>query len=110
MMNGYLPTTVSCRDLVRPARILACLWIAVVCLSSAGAQEQRTMTRQALRDKIRGGWAGQMIGVAYGAPTEFRSKARILEGELAWKAGMLENTIHQDDLYVEMTFSKVMDE
>ena len=23
-----------------------------------------------LRDKIEGGWAGQMIGVSYGAPTE----------------------------------------
>ena len=26
----------------------------------------RTLTRQALEDKIRGGWAGQMIGVSFG--------------------------------------------
>jgi hypothetical protein len=74
------------------------------------ADEQRTISREILRDKIRGGWAGQMIGVAYGAPTEFKSNGRIIEGELAWKPGMLENTIHQDDLYVEMTFSQVMDD
>lgn len=71
--------------------------------------ESHSLSREALRDKIRGGWAGQMIGVAYGAPTEFRSNAKILEGELHWKPGMLENTIHQDDLYVEMTFAAVMD-
>lgn len=71
--------------------------------------ETARLTRAALEDKIRGGWAGQMIGVSYGAPTEFRSNAKINEAELKWSPGMIENTIHQDDLYVEMTFSKVMD-
>lgn len=70
----------------------------------------RTLSRAVLLDKIRGGWAGQMIGVAYGAPTEFKSNGRILEGELRWEAGMLENTLQQDDLYVEMTFARVMDD
>lgn len=78
--------------------------------SPARAAGQQRISREALRDKIQGGWAGQMIGVAYGAPTEFKSKGKIGEWDLAWKAGMLENTIHQDDLYVEMTFAKVMDD
>jgi hypothetical protein len=72
--------------------------------------QNRTLSRAELLDKIRGGWAGQMIGVAYGAPTEFKSNAKIGEWNLEWKPGMLENTIHQDDLYVEMTFAKVMDD
>ena len=50
-----------------------------------------------------------MIGVAYGAPTEFRSNGKINESELQWTPDMIENTIHQDDLYVEMTFAEVMD-
>jgi hypothetical protein len=74
------------------------------------AATSRQLSRAELRDKIRGGWAGQMIGVAYGAPTEFKSNAKIGDWELVWKDGMLENTIHQDDLYVEMTFAKVMDD
>jgi hypothetical protein len=78
--------------------------------ATAHAAETRTLARAALLDKIRGGWAGQMIGVAYGAPTEFRSNGKINDDALAWKDGMLENTIHQDDLYVEMTFAKVMDD
>ena len=42
----------------------------------------RTLSRDVLRDKIRGAWAGQMIGVAYGAPTEFKSLGKINEGDI----------------------------
>jgi hypothetical protein len=60
-----------------------------------------------LRDKIRGAWAAQMIGVSYGAPTEFKTVGKIIEGEI--KGDPLSNAIDQDDLYVEMTFARVMD-
>jgi hypothetical protein len=74
------------------------------------APATRTLSRAALVDKVRGGWAGQMIGVSFGAPTEFRSNGAILEGNLpAWTPGRIENAIDQDDLYVEMTFAAVMD-
>ena len=39
------------------------------------------MSRSTLLDKIRGGWAGQMIGVSYGAPTEFRYLGEIIAGD-----------------------------
>ncbi len=64
-----------------------------------------------LRDKIEGGWAGQMIGVSFGAPTEFRYKAQIFEGEFPkWAPERVSNSLNQDDLYVDMTFAKVLDE
>jgi hypothetical protein len=70
----------------------------------------RTLPRSVFEDKVRGGWAGQMIGVSFGAPTEFRSNAKILEGPLpTWRPNRVENAIDQDDLYVEMTFAAVMD-
>jgi hypothetical protein len=79
----------------------------------AGESAPRRLTRQALEDKIRGGWAGQMIGVSFGAPTEFRSNGRIIEGNLEnfmdWTPERIHNSINQDDLYVEMTFAEVMD-
>lgn len=71
------------------------------------APAPRQLSREALLDKIRGAWAGQMIGVSYGAPTEFRSNGKILEGEI--KPEPITNAIDQDDLYVEMTFARVMD-
>jgi ADP-ribosylglycohydrolase len=69
----------------------------------------RRLSRGVLDDKIRGGWAGQMIGVSFGAPTEFRFKGRIIEAPIAWQPGNVSNAIEQDDLYVEMTFAEVMD-
>ena len=88
-------------------------WGCALALTGAGAgaaeAPARRMSRAVLEDKIRGGWAGQMIGVAFGAPTEFKSNGKILEGELKWTPEMIANTIHQDDLYVEMTFAEVMD-
>jgi hypothetical protein len=71
--------------------------------------EPNRLSRELLEDKIRGGWAGQMIGVSYGAHTEFKACGKIYEGELPWKPEMIHNAVHQDDLYVEMTFAKVMD-
>ena len=69
----------------------------------------RRLSRAALEDKIRGGWAGQMIGVSFGAPTEFLFKGRTIDGPIAWKTENVANAIDQDDLYVEMTFAEVMD-
>jgi hypothetical protein len=51
-----------------------------------------------------------MIGVAFGAPTEFVSQGRIIEGALPeWRPEKVSNAIDQDDLYVEMTFAEVLD-
>ena len=69
----------------------------------------RRLTRAALEDKIRGGWAGQMIGVSFGAPTEFQSNGKLIEGALPWTPDRVSEALHQDDLYVDMTFAAVMD-
>ena len=52
-----------------------------VALGSCGTApelEYRQISLPDLRDKIAGGWAGQMIGVSYGAPTEFRHRETII--------------------------------
>jgi hypothetical protein len=50
-----------------------------------------------------------MIGVTYGAPTEFRWLQKIVDKPRDWKPEELKGALDQDDLYVEMTFSGVMD-
>jgi len=87
---------------------LLCLFAIVAPASGVGA-EARRLSRTDFEDKVRGGWAGQMIGVSYGAPTEFNCCGKIGESELRWSPEHVENAIHQDDLYVEMTFARVMD-
>ena len=97
---------------MRLVSFLPALFSAVLlALPSAAQGPYRSISLADLRDKIEGGWAGQMIGVSFGAPTEFRSNAKILEGDLpAWTPDRLSNSIHQDDLYVDMTFAKVLDD
>jgi len=90
------------------ARVLLCAWLACILVPTAPA-ETYTIGRAALEDKVLGGWVGQMIGVAYGEPTEFRFCQEIVEGEIAWQPEMVVRSFDQDDLYVEMTFAAVLD-
>ncbi len=92
----------------QPVAVLV-LGLSLLASMRAGAEEPRRMRRAVLEDKVRGGWAGQIIGVTYGAPTEFHSKGRIIEGEIAWDPARVRDALGQDDLYVEMTFAEVMD-
>lgn len=78
----------------------------------AFAQKTVSIPLSELKDKIAGGWAGQMIGVSYGAPTEFRYKEQIIPQDKlpVWKPEKVDNSLNQDDLYVDMTFAKVLDD
>jgi hypothetical protein len=62
-----------------------------------------------LRDKIAGGWAGKMIGVTYGAPTEFRALGKTFEDSVKWKPADIIGSMWQDDIYVQLTFLMTMD-
>ncbi|HVR72633.1 MAG TPA: ADP-ribosylglycohydrolase family protein [Vicinamibacteria bacterium] len=90
--------------------MLAAALAAAAVVAPAPDPAARRLSRAVLEDKIRGGWAGQMIGVSYGAPTEFRFNGRTIEGPIPWQPDNVANAIGQDDLYVEMTFAQVMDE
>ena len=80
-------------------------------VTGVAAAQTRQISVPVLRDKIAGGWAGQMIGVSFGAPTEFRFLEKINEGPLPeWTLNSVRNSLNQDDLYVDMTFAKVLDD
>ncbi len=78
----------------------------------ASDPSERRIQVSELEDKIRGGWAGQMIGVTYGAPTEFQYLERLVpRDELpAWTADRVRGALDQDDLYVDITLAEVLDE
>ena len=69
----------------------------------------RTLAPEVLKDKIAGGWAGKMIGVTYGAPTEFRAQGKIYDDSIKWVPSDIMGSIWQDDLYVQLTFLMTMD-
>jgi len=69
----------------------------------------RTISPELLRDKIAGGWAGKMLGVTYGAPTEFHALGRTFEDSIRWAPKDAIGSLTQDDLYVQLTFLMTMD-
>jgi hypothetical protein len=73
---------------------------------SSTVAETITLPEADIVDRIEGGWAGQMIGVDWAAPTEFLAMGRILsESEVpVWTPVMINNGFNQDDIYVEIPF------
>jgi len=69
----------------------------------------KTIDADVLKDKIAGGWAGKMIGVTYGAPTEFRAQGEIYTDSIKWKPSDVKGSMWQDDIYVQLTFMMTMD-
>lgn len=69
----------------------------------------RSIKPEILKDKIAGGWAGKMVGVTYGAPTEFRAQGRTYDDSIKWKPSDIKGSMWQDDIYVQLTFLMSMD-
>jgi hypothetical protein len=75
-----------------------------------------SLTTEQLKDKIKGGWAGQTIGVVYGAPVEFKYQGSIIDEYqvIPWdehyvkywwdkKPGLF------DDIYTDLNFVNVFE-
>jgi hypothetical protein len=75
-----------------------------------------SMEKSVLEDKIKGGWAGQVIGCTYGGPTEFRWNGTMIgdhvpipwdENQMPW---WYENAPGlYDDVYMDLTFVDVFE-
>jgi hypothetical protein len=74
------------------------------------AGEFRRLPVDTYIDKMKAGWIGQMAGVGWGGPTEFRWCGEIIpEDEMPeWKPELI-NQFEQDDIYVEMTFLRTLE-
>ncbi|HBO74159.1 MAG TPA: hypothetical protein DD653_05660, partial [Marinilabiliales bacterium] len=70
----------------------------------------------ALKDKIKGGWAGQTIGCTFGGPTEFKFKGTLIQDyqPLVWYDDYIKETFEldpglYDDVYMDLTFVEVLE-
>jgi len=105
-------------------RSLALLGLAALALGAAacrqsadraGAGPKTALTRTELLNKIKGGWAGQVIGCTFGGPTEFRYPgAMILDYQtIPWDETIIARRFERspglyDDVYMDLTFVEVM--
>jgi hypothetical protein len=87
------------------------LLILVIALPAIAADtEYRRLPVAEYEAKMKAGWIGQMVGVGWGAPTEFKWRSAIIPKDEVpeWKPRMV-NQFGQDDLYVEMTFLRTLE-
>ena len=82
---------------------------------SAGTVAVR-ITKAVLRDKIKGGWAGQTIGCTFGGPTEFRFKGTFIQDyqPISWSDDAVLSAFKNspglyDDVYMDLTFVDVFE-
>jgi len=96
--------------MIKKAQITIALITLLMVGQSAEAGEVPSGWKQlsvpAYRDKLKGGFVGQMAGVTFGAPTEFRADGFTIPENLLpeWRPGMIQGALIQDDIYVELTF------
>jgi ADP-ribosylglycohydrolase len=77
---------------------------------------QTTITTEVLKDKIKGGWAGQVIGCTFGGPTEFQYRGTLIQDyqPIPWGNDRCkwyyENSPGlYDDVYMDLTFVDVIE-
>jgi ADP-ribosylglycohydrolase len=87
-----------------------------IILCSSAQKAMIAISKETLKDKIMGGWAGQTIGVTFGGPYEFRFQGTFIGDyqPLLWYDGylkktMLDNPGLYDDLYMDLSFVDVIE-
>ncbi|MCD6660108.1 MAG: ADP-ribosylglycohydrolase family protein [Lentimicrobium sp.] len=84
--------------------------------SKEQSRETYSLNKEALYDKIRGGWAGQTIGCTFGGPTEFKFKGTMIQDyqEMVWYDDYIAEIFKldpglYDDVYLDFTFVEVIE-
>jgi hypothetical protein len=82
----------------------------------SGFADEVRISKVTLRDKIKGGWAGQVIGCTFGGPTEFRYKSTFIPDyqPIEWSKNLLRFYYEKapglyDDIYMDLTFVEVFE-
>jgi hypothetical protein len=75
-----------------------------------------SIDKEILLDKIKGGWAGQVIGCTYGGPTEFRYQSKIIPADtiIPWDETRMKWYFDNapglyDDVYMDLTFVDIFE-
>ena len=84
--------------------------------SKGSIPAQFTIGKADLMDKIKGGWAGQVIGCTYGGPTEFMYNGTIIHDyvPINWNDTIIRWWYENagwlyDDVYMDLTFVEVFE-
>lgn len=94
-------------------RLLFIVIASLLAISSFGrvSGKYRKLSVETYRDKLKAGWLGQMAGVAWAASTEFKWIDKMMPAEKMphWDPALINDAYNQDDIYVEMTFLRTLE-
>lgn len=92
------------------------LGILILSVSISTSGKENILTKTQLQSKIKGGWAGQTIGVVYGAPVEFKYQGSIIPDyqNIPWRDGYVKYWWDKkpglfDDIYTDLNFVEVFE-
>lgn len=88
--------------------IIAGALLSLASCSQTGG-ETVEITRDVMTDKVKGAWAGKMIGVMYGRPMEFAVTDRMYTDSVDWKPENVAGALGEDDIYGQMCFMSTME-
>jgi hypothetical protein len=101
---------------MKPFLVIASIFASSVCCFAQSGTKTISLTKSELKNKIKGGWAGQTIGVTFGGPYEFRFNGTFIQEyqPLEWYDGYLKKTMLNipglyDDVYMDLTFVDVFE-
>ncbi|SMG09686.1 ADP-ribosylglycohydrolase family protein [Sphingobacterium psychroaquaticum] len=96
--------------------LLQCATVMVKAQDKTKAKSMFSLSKKVLLDKIKGGWAGQTIGVTYGWPSEFIYQGTFIQDyeKIPWEDDYINRAMREfpglyDDVYVDLTFLEVFD-
>ena len=76
-----------------------------------------TISKERFKDKIKGAWVAQTVGVTFGLPIEFKFNSTMVQDyqQLNWDEHSLEVEYRErpgtyDDIYMDLSFMKVIEE
>ena len=109
MAKGFWTVLLTIAVVVSLVLVFGCQYDPLTDLSLATGSV-RSITVDDYVDKMKAGWVGQMAGVGWGGPTEFKYKGQIIPEDKMpqWKPELI-NQFQQDDIYVEMTFMRTLE-
>ncbi len=98
---------------------MGCLFLIIAGIFSSSCRTESpdlTITRNELENKIKGGWAGQVIGCTFGGPTEFQWNGTMIQDYLRIPWDNTRCTWYYDnfpalydDIYMDLTFVNVFE-
>ncbi len=96
--------------------ILVVLFLLLSCQQTPQQGDTITLSKEVLKDKIKGAWAAQTIGVTFGGPVEFQFNSTLIPDyqKIPWHDGNLKWWFENvpglyDDIYMDLTFVQVFE-